>query len=199
MDAPPGKFRVLPRPRGALALALVVLACLGLEAAGDPARVALRYERGSVAAGEWWRLLGCHLVHYDGAHLALNLAGLALLWLLYSGDLAPRAAAAVALGAALAVGVGLYVFAPAVGWYLGLSGLLHGVWAAAGVAVARRSRLEAAGTLAVLAARLAYEHAGGSLAQHVGVLMPVVPVAHVFGAVGGLAVALGLGLWRARV
>lgn len=199
MAAPPAKFRVPPRPRGLAVLVLVALLCGGLEVAGAPLATALRYERGAIAAGEWWRLLSCHLVHYDGAHLALNLGGLALLWGLYSGELAPRAGALLAFGSALAVGLGLYLGSPAVGWYLGLSGLLHGLWAGAGVAVLGRSRLEGALTLAVLAARLAYEQAGGTLAAHLGVDMPVVPVAHLYGAGGGLATALALGLWRRRV
>ena len=180
--------------RGGGLLLLLAGLCITQFVPGDVAR--LRYERQAVAAGEWWRLLSGHVIHYDAAHLAMNLAGLALLWLLYVGDARARHWCVVVLVAALSIGLGLYYLETDVVWYLGLSGVLHGVWAAGGVAAFRRWPLEAAVTLALLAGKLAVELLHGPLSSEFGASLPVLTVAHRFGALGGLGAALALRLWR---
>jgi rhomboid family GlyGly-CTERM serine protease len=176
-----------PRPAG-LAATLLLLGALH-AIPGSPA--AWRYERAAVAAGEPWRLATAHLVHYDLAHLALNLAGLALLWWLFARDARPAQWAAVAVASALTVAAGLWFLRPDLAWYLGASGVLHGAWAAAGVAARRRWRLEGDVTLALLAAKLGWEQWRGPLSQGVESL-PVIVDAHLYGAFGGLVVALAL-------
>src|SRR5258706_16337269 len=55
---------------------LAVLGFLGLLAAGGPPWAAqLQYERASIGAGEWWRLLTAHWVHLGARHLLLDVAG----------------------------------------------------------------------------------------------------------------------------
>jgi rhomboid family GlyGly-CTERM serine protease len=193
------KFRSVARSHRLAALAAVG-ALLALPALGGPAAVAaLRYERAAIAAGQWWRLLSCHLVHFDARHLALNLAGLGLLWWLFVADARPRDWLLVVLAAALAVGGGLYLLAPAVGWYLGLSGVLHGVWAAAALFAWRRWPLEALVTGALLAGKLVAERTLGPLAGAVDAALPVIVAAHLYGALGGLAAAAALRVPRASL
>jgi rhomboid family GlyGly-CTERM serine protease len=184
--------RLPPRPAG---LAAVVAVLAALHAAGPVVVQRLRYERAALADGEWWRALGAHLVHHDLRHFVLNLAGLVLLWWLYAGDARLRDWALVALAAALAVTGGLWYGAPELAWYVGASGLLHGAWAAAGVAARARWPLESAVTLALLGAKLAWERVAGPLGAADGGL-PVIVDAHLYGALGGLACALALRLGR---
>ena len=198
-EAALAKFRTLARAHRLAALAAVALALLAPALAGPGAVAALRYERGAIRAGEWWRLLSCHLVHHDARHLALNLAGLALLWWLYAADARAREWLCVALAAALAVGGGLYLLAPGVGWYLGLSGLLHGAWAAAARFAWRRAPREALATGALLAAKLLAEHWHGPLSAGLDAALPVIVVAHRSGAVGGGLAALALRAPRASL
>jgi rhomboid family GlyGly-CTERM serine protease len=195
-DATAAKFRATARAHRLAAL-LVVAALLTLPTLAGGSVQALRYERAAIAAGQWWRLVSCHLVHFDARHLALNLAGLGLLWWLFAADARPRAWLLVALVAALAVGLGLYLLEPAVGWYLGLSGVLHGGWAAAAVFAWRRRRLEALVTGALLAAKLVAERAFGPLSGALDASLPVIVAAHLYGALGGAAAALALGRARA--
>lgn len=183
----------LHRP-GALAAVAFLLAVL--EAGGDPVRHALRYEREGLAAGELWRALTAHLVHLGPRHLVPNLAGLALLWFLYARDARPREWLAVALVAAVAVSAGLWLGAPEVGWYVGASGVLHGLWAAAALANVRRRPLEAGVAGLLLAGKLALEAWRGPAAAPFGGALPVVEVAHLYGAVGGALAALVLALPR---
>lgn len=177
-----------------LAAAIAVAVPLALEllqAAGVPAREALRYERAAIGAGEPWRLLTGQFVHLGPAHLAGNLAGLALLWSLFARDRRAAAWAGVAGGSAAAVAAGLWWGSPAVDWYVGLSGLLHGLWAAAAFSAWSRWRLEGVVTGALLALKLVLEQAwpGESLLGTAGSSLPVVTIAHLYGALGGVASA----------
>src|SRR5262245_13977247 len=62
----------------ALVTVLILAAALG----GDAIRMELRYERAAVFRGELWRLVTGHIVHLGWSHTLLNLAGLALVWML---------------------------------------------------------------------------------------------------------------------
>ncbi len=179
---------VLPPHPAALAAAAALL-CAPLAIPGAVA--AWRYERAAVSGGELWRLGTAHVVHHDFAHLALNLGGLALLWWLFVRDARPAHWAAVAVASGTTVAAGLWFLRPDLAWYLGASGVLHGLWAAAGVAARRRWPLEGHVTLALLAAKLAGEQWLGPLSPSAEGL-PVIVDAHLYGAVGGLLVALAL-------
>jgi membrane associated rhomboid family serine protease len=103
-----------PAARTFGALAALVAGLAALDAAGLPVQAWLRYERAPLAAGELWRGFTAHLVHADARHAALNLAGLALLWLLYAAAASAREWLVVTLASALAVDAGLYVGSPSV-------------------------------------------------------------------------------------
>ena len=175
----------------AACLAGLPLAAELAEAAGLPVRAALRYDRTAIAAGEAWRVLTGQFVHLGPGHLAGNLAGLALLWSLFARDRAVTAWAAMAAASAAAVAAGLWWGSPGIDWYVGLSGLLHGLWAAAAVSAWSRWRLEGVVTGALLALKLALEQAwpGQSLLGSAGSGLPVVTIAHLYGALGGAAAA----------
>lgn len=89
-----------------------------------------RLDRGALASGQVWRLLSGHLVHMNTPHLMLNLLALFLLCELLWRDLDWRHVAALLLCAALGISAALLTWHPEVAWYAGLSGILHGLWAA---------------------------------------------------------------------
>lgn len=172
----------------------LALACLGAllllpELAGDAGRVWWRYERTGIAAGEWWRLASAHWVHLDLRHALLNAAGLALVWALFARDYRPAHWLFIAVVSMLAIDAGLWFGAPQIEWYVGASGWLHGVMAAGALARLRRREVDGGVLAVVLAGKLLLEQymplpfAGGA---------PVVVQAHLYGAIGGLAVALCL-------
>ena len=178
--------------RGRLALLLVPGAALLLVAAGgDTLRALLRYERSALAAGQLWRLVGAHLVHLGARHLLFNLAGLSLLWLLFAREYGARRWLAIVLATMLAIDAGLWFGSPQLQWYVGASGVLHGLWSSGGWAQWRR-RAPATGTplLALLLKLLVEQWRGASMV--VGDL-PVVLEAHVYGALGGLLLPV---LWQ---
>lgn len=167
----------------------VVLLALG----GDPVRLALRYERSAVLAGEYWRLLTGHLVHASAAHLLLNMAGLGLIAALFRRDYSLPQWLLIGLASTLSIDIAFVFYEPQLQWYVGLSGLLHGAIAAGAVAWWKHeTKLLASILSGFLTAKLAWEQFHGALPLSGD--MPVIVDAHLFGALGGLG--MGLLLWR---
>ncbi len=180
-------------------LAVLVCAALAAAASGNDGAAALRYSRAAVADGEWWRLLTAHLVHLGTGHLLLNLAGLALVCWLTGSDYRATVWWGIVLASAATIGAALYVLHPGVAWYVGLSGVLHGLLAG-GLVPALRGRDRAAGIVAVLlAGKLAWEALAGPLPgaeQTAG--GPVLVEAHRYGALAGVIVGLAALPWSSR-
>jgi rhomboid family GlyGly-CTERM serine protease len=172
---------------GAVLLAAVLLLVL-LAATGDWGRSALQYEREALSHYQWWRLLSAHLVHLGWRHAWLNCAGLALLWMLFAREFTPRRWLWIAFLSAAGIDAGLWFLRPEVDWYLGASGVLHGTWAAGACAMYRRGDGFGAALLLLLIIKLVYEQqSGASLFDRD---LPLVSVAHLYGALGGLIGAL---------
>jgi rhomboid family GlyGly-CTERM serine protease len=173
--------------RWGLGLCAACLILLLPSLAGQSARLLLRYERTALAQGQWWRLLTAHLVHLDLRHALLNCVGLLLMWALFARDYSPRQWVLVLLGAALAIDAGLWLGDSTVLWYVGSSGVLHGVMAAGALAHIRRGERDGWILASILVLKLVYE-------QRVGALPfsgsdPVVVDAHLYGVLGGSVAA----------
>ena len=179
--------------RYGVALLVVCGLLLALQFCGGPAIHLLRYDRAAIAAGQWWRLLTAHLVHLNFRHAALDVAGLALLWALFARDLRPGQWAVIVLTAAAAIDCGLWLRDPSVQWYLGVSGVLHGVLAAGAFVGLRRGHLESWILAGLLLAKLIYEQIQGPM-PFAGSETPVVVDAHLYGGLGGLAAIITLRL-----
>src|SRR5215831_1599342 len=173
--------------RRGVALLIACLMLLLLTASGEGGRALLRYERGPLAQGEWWRLLTAHLVHLDLRHALLNVAGLALVWALFARDYSPKAWLAILLGAIAAIDAGLWLGDSTVQWYVGSSGVLHGAMAAGALARIRQGERDGWLLAALLAVKLLYEQAIGALPF--SGRDPVVVDAHLYGVLGAAAVA----------
>ena len=155
---------------------------------GEAGRVALRYDRAALAAGQWWRLLTAHFVHLDFDHAALNSLGLVLMWALFARDYRPLHWLAILVGSMAAIDAGLWLRDSTVAWYVGSSGALHGIMAAGTLAHLRRGDLDGWILAVFIVVKLAYEQTAGALPftdSHAGVVVD----AHLFGALGGVAVA----------
>jgi len=170
------------------ALLAALLLLLALGATGQTGREMLRYERGALANFQWWRLVSAHLVHLSWEHLLLNCAGLVLLWALFAREYSPRRWLWIVTASVVVIDAGLWFFRPGVDWYLGASGVLHGVLAAGAFALYRRGEAMGAVLLLLLIVKLVYEQQAGT-SLFAGDL-PLVPDAHVLGVLGGLTAAL---------
>ena len=177
----------------------VVLIALTLLFTGETGREWLRFERSGIAAGELWRLLTGHLVHLGVSHTVLNLAGLVLVWFLVGRAFDWKQWLWVMAGSVGAIDLGLWFGAPSLEWYVGLSGLLHGMLGA-GIAAGIAARSGEALILAVVVAgKLAWEQFAGPLPGSETTSGGAVIVdAHLYGVIGGTLVAAMLIRVRGR-
>ncbi|MEM7216931.1 MAG: rhombosortase [Pseudomonadota bacterium] len=160
-------------------VSVLVLAQVGLEGLGLP----LRYERGGLAAGELWRAVSGHLVHLGWVHLALNAAAFVLLALLAASA---RLAVVLCLLFAPLISAALFVFAPHVEWYVGLSAALHGLFAWIALDLVREGeRLGWLGLIG-LCVKLGFEQWNGPDTWTGGLIGGAVVIeSHLYGAAAG--------------
>lgn len=191
----------------ATAFAVVVAATctvIAVLVARDPSLEALlEYRRGAIDGGSAYRLLTAHLVHLTAAHATLDIAGLAFVAWIFAGQSTARLLL-VTLAAVVAIDASLWFLHPEVERYAGLSGVLHG-WFAAGATgwaladrrthafVARRAWGIA--LLVGLVAKLTIEQRGYAFWRDADAI-PVVTSAHRWGAAAG---ALCAGVGRAML
>lgn len=186
-----------------LTAAQVPLAIAGASllaaAFGGAGRLWLRWDREAVAGGELWRLVTGHFVHLNPGHLLLNLAGLVLVWLLVGSRYRPLGWWAVTVLCVAAMDGGFWFLDPRLSWYVGLSGLLHGLLLAGTVGRLREAPLESAVLTLAVAGKLAYEQYAGPLpGSEASAGGPVVVNAHLYGAVAGAAAGAVTLLYNAR-
>jgi rhomboid family GlyGly-CTERM serine protease len=150
-----------------------------------------RYDRAALSAGEYWRWLSAHLVHLDTRHAAINALAAGILVLLFFDAFRGLHWLACVSGAWLAINLGLWWLAPEVDWYVGASGVLHGVIAAGALVWWRARDPRAWILLALLGSKLVYEYLQGTALGFSGD-QPVVLAAHRYGSFGG---AFGVALY----
>lgn len=170
----------------------LVFALVGVVAAafGDFGRAILRYDRPAIADGEYWRLLTGHFVHLGYQHLLLNLAGLLLVWLLVGRHHNTRQWYAVSATCIAVMSLGFWILDADMRWYVGLSGLLHGLLLAGGISGIRSLPAESMVICAVVVGKLLYEQLAGPLPGSESVAGGTVIVnAHLYGAAGSALAA----------
>ena len=181
--------------RNGRALLLVAATLLLLGAPATFMREHFAYDRAALLQGEHWRWLTAHIVHLDLAHAALNVTGLALVWALYLRVWSRLEWAMVLVASMLAIDAGLWWWQPQLQWYVGASGVMHGLLVAGVIGQWRSERGIALVVGTLFVAKLAWEWRHGAL-PFAGESAHVVLPAHRYGAVGGGIVALGLTLRR---
>lgn len=158
---------------------------------GERWQQALRYDRAAVAGGQWWRLLSGNLVHLSWWHLLFNVLSLALLVLLCPErlPLTEWLRRFAALGAGMSLG--LYWLSPGVQTYVGLSGLVYGLFALGfGRQALRRDEIGIA-CLVFILVRIGWELWVGASASEVRLIGgQVVPQSHLYGVASAAAYAV---------
>ena len=187
------------RRRWYVPLAIAAL-CLALALGGDAARDWASYDRAAIQHGQAWRLVTGHLVHLGWGHLWPNLLALLLIRGLFEEFLNPIEWLVASTVTAVAISAGLYLFDPDTQWYVGLSGVLHGLAACGAVMMLGARRTGLGGVLAAgLVLKLAWEQIHGPVpftAASVG--GPVVVAAHLYGAIAGMLCGVVFGFVRRR-
>lgn len=145
------------------------------------------YQKQLISQGEIWRLFTGHFLHTNNYHLLLNLAALIMLWLLHGRFYSKSNYTALFLLTALITSLGLYYFSPDLQQYVGLSGVLHGVFVFGALMDIRAK--DKTGYLLFIGVwgKIAHEQIYGASADVSALIAANVAIdAHLWGALGGL-------------
>lgn len=119
--------KITPFIRSSYAVAaLITLCCILLYFMDTDSLLAFR--RDGIANDEYWRLFTGNLLHTNQWHLLMNLAGLWVLLLLFKPHFQALSFTLLFSALCLLQGLGLYLFYPGLLGYVGLSGMLHGLF-----------------------------------------------------------------------
>jgi len=171
---------------------LAVIAFISEYFLGKLFTQALVYQRQLITDGEVWRLITGHILHTNGYHLLLNLAGLFMLWALHGRFYRIKNYTALFLFCSIFTSVGIYYFDPTLLQYVGLSGVLHGVFVYG--AIMDINAKDKTGYLLFLGVwlKIAYEQFYGANTNVSNLIEANVAVnAHLWGALGGLLFSVG--------
>jgi rhomboid family GlyGly-CTERM serine protease len=164
----------------------------------DPSTIAaLGYDRSAVAGGQWWRLLTGNFVHLGWWHYSLNAASILLLLALCPERMAGWDWLGRIVLVSFGTCLGMYWCAPWIKSYVGLSGMIYGLFFLGLGAQALAGDRFAWACMAFLAARITWEFVVGiprSEEELVG--GHIVPESHLFGVIAafGYAVVRSAGL-----
>ena len=173
----------------------LLVTCVVFATFGEEGRETFRYARLDVEDGEYWRLLTGHFVHLGTTHLVLNMAGLVLVWLLVGRYFSSMQWVLVVAITLVTESFCFWFIDEYLLWYVGLSGVLHGLLIAGAIKGFRTLPSESAIIVVIVVGKLAYEQLAGPLPGSESVSGgDVVVNAHLFGAIGG-AIAAAI-TWR---
>jgi rhomboid family GlyGly-CTERM serine protease len=162
------------------------LAALG----GSAAQRQLRYDRTGIAEGELWRFVTGHFAHLGMTHLILNIAGLAVVWLLVGGGYSLLNWVFVIAFSLAVIDLCFWLLDPGLSWYVGMSGLLHALLVAGIVSRFRVAKGESLALATVIAVKIAWEQLVGPLpGSELSAGGAVVVNAHLYGVVAGVLAA----------
>jgi len=160
----------------------------------------LEFDRQQVLTGEIWRIWTGHLVHTNSSHFALNIVAAIIIYFTFFTRIKLGELLLYGFVFAALISVTLLCIYPSLGWYNGLSGLLHALVAYFSVRLARdEDKIFWAGLIIVwvkvlveaIRAHSGYESLVGD--------MTVITEAHLIGAFFGTVTAfICMAHWREK-
>lgn len=170
-----------------LAPSILIALIVATELGGDALRNALRFDREAILAGQGWRLLTASFVHLGWYHAMLNILGLIVFVLLCPQAQPPLVWLRRMLLLSLGTGLGLLAFVPELHRYVGMSGVLHGLFLLGLVPQVRARDWIATGCLVYLFGKLGYEMwSGAPVSDEAAIGGRVIVESHLFGTLAAL-------------
>jgi rhomboid family GlyGly-CTERM serine protease len=148
-----------------------------------------RFNRTLVERGDVWLLFSGHIVHLNWSHWALNMAGLAIVAFFFSAHASFKQWLVVILISASVISAGLLWWVTDIRSYVGLSGVLHGLFLYGALREIRFYPISGYVLVTVLIAKLIWEFFNGALPGSEDMTGGrVLTEAHLLGAIGGICV-----------
>ena len=171
--------------------AVIATFCLAAALAGEEGREWLRWDRDALVDGQLWRTVTGHFVHLSWSHFLLNLGAFFLVWMIVGDRLAARIWILLITVCVAGMGLGFWFMAHELQWYVGMSGLLHGLLMAGLIVGMRSSPTESVLIGSFVIAKLVFEQLSGPLPGSESVSGGAVIVdAHLYGALSGTIFAI---------
>lgn len=151
------------------------------------------YNRELILDGQYWRLISGNFNHTNEYHLILNIVALMVISGLHASHYSLSAFSLLILYLASLVGLGIFIFSPSVGLYVGLSGILHGLIVFGGALDVKSQ--QKTGWLLIIGAiiKVIYEQAFDNTAQMNKLIdAQVLTDAHLYGLIAGLIAIPGV-------
>ena len=150
-----------------------------------------RFKRDLVEQGDVWLLFSGHIVHLNWSHWMLNMAGLAIVAFFFSAHASVKQWLLVILVSVCVINLGLWWWMTDIYSYVGLSGVLHGLFLYGALREIRFYPASGYVLVMVLLAKLSWEFIYGALPGSEDMTGGrVLTEAHLLGAIGGISVWL---------
>lgn len=147
-----------------------------------------QWDRSAIIDGQWWRIVTGNLTHTNLFHLGMNLFGLWFICFIFRAQLYWQSLLLLIIGLSFSVGGLLLLTSMQV--YVGLSGVLHGLFAFYAIQEYRLGRKSSAYLVAGLVLKIIWEQCFGSPTGSESLIQAKVAInAHLFGAVAGSLIA----------
>ena len=148
-----------------------------------------QFDRALVEQGHVWLLFSSHIVHLNWMHWVLNMAGLGIVAFFFSSHASFKQWLMVIIVSACMINAGLWYWQPELRTYVGLSGVLHGLFLYGALREIRYYPLSGYVLTAVLLGKLVWEFLYGALPGSEDMTGGrVLTEAHLLGAIGGIMV-----------
>ena len=186
--------------RDGLSLYLIAAGCLLLGPWSDMPMQLFALDRSALQADEYWRFWTGQLVHSSWTHLWMNMLGLVILQQLFGAELRLLIWLWGFAVISLIIGICWLAFddvswLPFIGYdyVVGLSAMLHGLYAYGACLAMRRDSLLAALVLLVIGGKVVWELVNGPSGYTSGLIdMPVASSTHLYGFLGGLVLGTAM-------
>jgi len=182
-------FKSLPINTQHITLPLIVIIFSSLALFIDTEL--LHYQRDLIINGELWRGLSSHFLHTNLNHYLLNISAVILLWMLHGQFYTHINYLVIFIVCAVTTTFGVYTFSPEITQYVGLSGVLHGVFVWGAIKDIQHKEKTGYFLLAAVLVKVIYEQFAGPSEDISTLISATVAIdAHLWGMIGGLLIGL---------
>lgn len=182
-------FKSLPTKKQQITLPLLVILFASIALVANTE--SLTFNRELFSKGEFWRSFTGHFLHTNFNHYLLNVCGVILLWALHGQYYNKLNSPLLFIVSALSTSLGIYLYSPEITDYVGLSGILHGMFIWGAIKDIQHKDNTGYILLFAVVGKVIYEQIAGASESVAALISAHVAIdAHLWGMLGGAVVGI---------